>query len=179
MNDQRAGSGWYTDPTGTNELRYFDGQWTDRVAARGNVFTQPLPVVSSAAWPADASTAATRRKRPTKLWALTAAGAVAATVVVILATRPNHSGASFCGDYAALGDATASAMTGGDMSDVQKLAGMFHKLAGEAPTAARTDLTLLANDMSALERTGSPSMSDEATQAAADRVDAVAQAQCY
>lgn len=35
MNELREGAGWYADPAGTNELRYFDGHWTDQVATRG------------------------------------------------------------------------------------------------------------------------------------------------
>lgn len=80
MNELRAGTGWYADPTGSHELRYFDGHWADRVATGGVVSTQPLPVASpvtsSAAWPAAVPDPFTGRKRPTKLWALTAADRV-------------------------------------------------------------------------------------------------------
>jgi hypothetical protein len=178
MYEQREGVGWYADPAGTQELRYFDGHWTDQVAARGVVSTQPL-LLASPASAADDTAALTGGKRPTKLWALTAAGAAAITAVIVLAVRPSHSGASFCADYAALGGVTASAsLNDGGIATVRKLAGMFQTLAGEAPAAAKADLTLLANDMSALERTGIPAVSDEDAQAAADRVDAVAQRPC-
>ncbi|HLI15639.1 MAG TPA: DUF2510 domain-containing protein [Acidimicrobiales bacterium] len=35
--------GWYPDPSGRHELRYFDGRvWSDQVADRGAVATDPL-----------------------------------------------------------------------------------------------------------------------------------------
>jgi hypothetical protein len=35
MTQPNAPSGWYPDPTGRHELRYFDGQWTVHVSSRG------------------------------------------------------------------------------------------------------------------------------------------------
>jgi hypothetical protein len=178
MNEQHAGAGWYADPAGRHEWRYFDGHWTDQVVTRGVGSTQALPVASTgspAAWPADG---APGRKRA-KLWALTAAGAAAATVAVVLAVHPSQGGSSFCADYAAVGAITTNAsLADGGVATVRKLADSFQKLAVEAPATAKADLNLLANDMSTLGRTGTPSISDEAAQAAADRVDAVAQDTC-
>lgn len=184
MNEQRAGAGSYADPAGMHEWRYFDGQWTDQVVTRGVPSPQVLPVASTAgspaAWPTGVPPAPTGRKG-TKLWALVAAGAAAAAVVVVLAGRPGQGGSSsFCSDYATLGGITANAsLADGGVATVGKLADRFQRLAGEAPAAAKPDLTLLANDMITLAGTGIPSISDEDAQAAADRVDALAQGQCH
>ena len=43
MNESGAIANWYPDPTGRNELRYWDGQtWTDHVATRGQQGTDSL-----------------------------------------------------------------------------------------------------------------------------------------
>lgn len=34
--------GWYPDPSGTHELRYYSATWTDQVSDRGAVTTSPL-----------------------------------------------------------------------------------------------------------------------------------------
>ena len=41
--EQRPSRGWYPDPTGSHELRYFDGyRWLADVANRGEMSTSPL-----------------------------------------------------------------------------------------------------------------------------------------
>ena len=43
MNDSGAAPNWYPDPTGHNELRYWDGQgWTEHISNRGQQGTDPL-----------------------------------------------------------------------------------------------------------------------------------------
>lgn len=104
MNEQRTGAGWYSDPTGMNELRYFDGQWTDQVSTRGVASRQPLPVTSPAGWSAGAPDALTSHKR--RRWIVAAAAALAVAVVAIgvavLSGGADSSGggnvASFCRD---------------------------------------------------------------------------------
>src|ERR1700722_6410245 len=44
-----SGAGWYPDPTGVNQLRYFDTQWTDHVSDGGVASTSPL--ATQASWP--------------------------------------------------------------------------------------------------------------------------------
>ncbi len=180
MNELRESVGWYADPAGTYELRYFDGQWTDQVATGGVVSRHQLASAAPVAAPVDVPVAARRVRNRTKRAAVIAGVAAAGvTVAVVLALRPSHGGSSFCADYAALGNATTNARLGeASSTDVNRIVGLLHKLAGEAPTAAKADLTLLANDMSTLAHTGSGPLDDDATQGLADRIDAVAQRQC-
>ncbi|MDT4958801.1 MAG: hypothetical protein QOD31_2600, partial [Pseudonocardiales bacterium] len=81
--------------------------------------------------------------------------------------------------YAAIGGITASAsLADGDLATASTLVDRFQKLAAEAPAAAKADMALLANDLTSLMSTGTPTLSDQDAQAAADRVDAVAEVRC-
>src|SRR5690348_14045595 len=42
MTQPNAPAGWYRDPTGRHELRYFSGQWTQHVSTRGVTSIDPL-----------------------------------------------------------------------------------------------------------------------------------------
>lgn len=53
MRQQHTPTGWYPDPTGRHETRYFNGQWTEHVCTCGVNSTDPLP-----AWPAQPGSAA-------------------------------------------------------------------------------------------------------------------------
>ena len=44
MVDQQQPAGWYPDPTGRFEVRWFDGRWTDQVATAGLPGTDPTPM---------------------------------------------------------------------------------------------------------------------------------------
>ncbi|HVF53464.1 MAG TPA: phospholipid scramblase-related protein [Actinomycetota bacterium] len=47
MTQSNVGPGWYPDPTGGFELRYWDGAgWTDHVSSGGQNWTSPMPGVS-------------------------------------------------------------------------------------------------------------------------------------
>ena len=44
LRDQTAGAGWYPDPLGRLDFRYYDGtDWTSAASANGKVVTDPLP----------------------------------------------------------------------------------------------------------------------------------------
>ena len=72
--------GWYTDPVGVHELRYFDGQtWTEHVSVGGRVGRAPLTTGApgAAAWTEHAATGGLRpgawlpQIPRFKMWALT------------------------------------------------------------------------------------------------------------
>ena len=44
VDGQAGGTGWYRDPSGVHQFRYFDAIWTDQVSDAGVVRTSPLPV---------------------------------------------------------------------------------------------------------------------------------------
>jgi hypothetical protein len=43
------GGAWHADPSGSHELRYYDGQWTDHVSDNGVVSSSPLTPPTQAA----------------------------------------------------------------------------------------------------------------------------------
>ena len=91
-------AGWYRDPSGKYEWRYFDGEWTDDVANEGDdaTYTDPVPRQRQSSTPPvqPAKSSATALKRfvfwrgwrrrvgRLPLWAWTAIGLVVLTAVV-------------------------------------------------------------------------------------------------
>jgi Protein of unknown function (DUF2510) len=67
--------GWYGDPSGRHQLRYFSGQWTDHVSDNGVVSTSPLVIPG----PTTGSTGQSRRSRNKIIW--TVVGIVGVVVV--------------------------------------------------------------------------------------------------
>lgn len=93
-------AGWYTDPSGQFDLRYFDGRWTEHVANDGDdqTYVDPVPAARPT-WPdrpaprapVDVDTAArasTKKRRFLKLPLWVWAG-VAIIVVVAIAVNPS------------------------------------------------------------------------------------------
>ena len=114
-----------------------------------------------------------------KAIAFTAAIAAAATTAGIVYFTGGHDDtATFCRDYQSLSSVTSDGLGVSSMSVARSMPDRFRKLAAEGPVTARADLLLLATDMSTLVRTGTGSISDDDAQAAADRVDAVAEKTC-
>ncbi len=179
MTTQQVRSGWYRDPVGRSELRYFDGQWTDQVCNAGVVSREHVPTdLSTSSTTASNSDAGSRRRAK---WVL-AIGAGAAGLVATLAITLHAGGSSdgsFCAHYAQLG----SLMNSNDLglvgpADLQRVDSLLHKLAAEAPAAAKADLTRVADYVDSALVSGSSFDEDAAAQAAGDRVDVVAQRQC-
>jgi uncharacterized integral membrane protein len=65
MTQHNAPAGWYPDPTGRHESRYFDGQWTQHVSTRGVRSTDPSTARTRPSAPADLQNppSASRRRR--------------------------------------------------------------------------------------------------------------------
>ena len=63
--DVTAAAGWFDDPTGAHEMRYWDGdEWTDHVADGGVSFRSPSRGAPTAAVPAPAIGTPLPRSRP-------------------------------------------------------------------------------------------------------------------
>src|SRR6187402_2542067 len=61
MSDTGAPQGWYDDPTGRYQQRYFDGSaWTEHVATRGSAGVDPI----SGGSPVESATPVTESQRP-------------------------------------------------------------------------------------------------------------------
>jgi hypothetical protein len=187
MNELRAGAGWYADPAGTHELRYFDGRWTDQVATAGVVSTQPHPVASPAAWPADVPAAppgdaaqSQARLKKFRLMALVLAIATAAVVTVVVATSSGSSSnpSAFCKDYAYLGAATSGNSGPLGDSDITTVTHIFQKLAGESPRAIGADTALVSHFVTATVNGDNDGVQTPDVSAAESRIDAYAQSHC-
>src|SRR5690348_4504338 len=101
MVDTHDPAGWYPDPTGNHELRYWDGYaWLDNVSDQGTTSTDPLggkpmptPSQLSSQPPADQAPPPQPKKSKTPI--IIAAVAVAVVIVVavvVLVTRGGDDG---------------------------------------------------------------------------------------
>src|SRR5450631_2102223 len=72
-------AGWYSDPTGRSDQRYWDGNaWTDHVSRAGVQGSDPFSATSTQ--PVTRPAVATQRKKPKWPWVL---GGILATFLVI------------------------------------------------------------------------------------------------
>ena len=78
MVQQPPPAGWYPDPTGRFEVRWFDGRWTERVSTRGRPGTDPMaaPVLTPVSKAGPSST--------TRWLLIGGAAALVAVVAVII-----------------------------------------------------------------------------------------------
>lgn len=101
--------GWYSDPTGMHQLRYFDGRWTDHVSNNGVHSVSPMPPAPSfvPAAPIN-SPAPNRRNRRKVAWTVAGVAAVGVVVIVVSVAATSSSGSgktggsnlsSFCDDF--------------------------------------------------------------------------------
>lgn len=127
--------GWYPDPTGRHELRYFEGHWTQHVCSRG-------------------VTSVSTTKRSSKFKLAVACGALAAAVGITLAVTSTGGSSArhgFCADVAALGQLYPSKLSSADLKNASKLsdiASRFDSLAAEAQSPqTAADLRYVANWM--------------------------------
>jgi hypothetical protein len=160
--------GWYGDPTGQHELRYFDGQWSDRVSDNGVVATSPIAAATSAA-------KATPRLSRGKLIVVAGVFAVGTAVAVFGVSVGGGSGTNvqaFCRDY------QTGSLKNVDYTDLAQTATYLSKLAAEAPAAARSDLRLLASDVTAISNGNLASVDTAAADAAGTRIDQIAESTC-
>jgi len=94
-------TGWYPDPTGRFEVRWFDGRWTDQVGTAGRTGTDPAPMTRSG------PSASTR-------WLLIGGAAALVAVVAVII------GVSSGGSTGSSDDPAASTdLTGNFCSDAQ------------------------------------------------------------
>ncbi len=101
-----SAAGWYADPQGRHEQRYWDGNgWTDHVSDAGTAGTDPVaapPQATTTTYPAASATAAPPAAAPVgfttparsggpngKVLALAAAAVVVVLVVVVLVMKNN------------------------------------------------------------------------------------------
>jgi hypothetical protein len=84
---QRAG--WYPDPTGRSELRWFDGRWTEHVSTGGRPGIDPLPSAAPAPAPAGGPRPARRAG-----WVALGIAALVAVVAVIIGVSAGSGGDS-------------------------------------------------------------------------------------
>jgi len=103
--------------------------------------------------------------------------AVAATAGVVFAIAGNNgnSAASFCTDYSSMMSISIKA---NDLAAVKRGADLAEKLAAEAPTSAKSDLTLISQDLQQVLNGNADSVDGAAYVAAATHVDNIASAQC-
>jgi hypothetical protein len=153
MTQQHTPAGWYPDPTGRYESRYFDGQWTEHVATRGVNSIDPVRASSapSASTPYGPlaqsgpgmpppyvqSAPGTGKGSPRFKLAI-AGGVVAVAVGITLAvalTGGGSGGHGFCADVTALGNEYPSKLSAADLKNGSKLshiASQFDRLAAES-----------------------------------------------
>src|SRR3954451_917353 len=99
MNAQQIRTGWYSDPAGMHELRFFDDRWTERVADAGIETYHYYPT------PPEAPAANSRRRW---LVATGVVGLAAVAATVLVRAHSESDGSSFCSDYAKLAKVYAS-----------------------------------------------------------------------
>jgi hypothetical protein len=130
MSQQNTPAGWYPDPTGRNELRYFNAHWTEQVATRGVTAIDPLP----------APTLARTGRGSSRVKLAVAGGVIALAVGITLAVTLSGGGSGghgFCNDVAALGSDYPSKLSAADLKNGAKLseiASRFDALAAESPS---------------------------------------------
>ncbi len=131
-------------------------------------------------WQPEQQAAATAAKRASKKIIAIAAGlaAAAAATTIFMVTRSGDDAGSFCHDYQSLASVTGNSGLVDPTGTARSVPARLRILAGEAPHAAAADLRMLATDLDTLLRTGSGSVDDDTAQAAADRVDAIAERTC-
>jgi hypothetical protein len=169
IDEENSSPGWYPDPSGRHELRFFDGQWTQHVCTRGTTSIDPLAdspaapvgtVVSPAPDPARPSTPGPmpdgpnggrmRNLSPRSKLAI-GAGVIAVAVGTTLAITltGGSDGHSFCADVATLGQENPSQLSAADLKNVSKLsriAGQFDAMAAETSSPGNaTDLRYVAS----------------------------------
>lgn len=126
MTQTNAPVGWFPDPTGRYESRYFDGQWTQHVSTHGvNSVDPPFYLPSTAG-----------RKRSPKVIGAIAGGAivVAVGITLVVTLSGGSSEHGFCADAIALNNEYPSAGSISDMSQISHAAGEFDALAAESPS---------------------------------------------
>jgi hypothetical protein len=124
MTNHAARPGWYPDPTGTNESRYFDDRWTDFVSNQGIQSVSPMPSSPQAAIAAAGPISPigsqhsytpgmprpARRNNTKAVWIIVAGAATAGLAVIAVSAASASSGgssssgggsvSSFCRDFA-------------------------------------------------------------------------------
>jgi len=88
VSEQPPPVGWYPDPTGRFEVRWFDGRWTDQVATRGQPGTDPMPT------PVLTPTSKVGPSSTTRWLLIGGAAALVAVVAVIIGVSGGGSGDS-------------------------------------------------------------------------------------
>jgi hypothetical protein len=168
-----APAGWYPDPTGRHESRYFDGQWTQHVSSRGVNSIDPLPAApvpanspigapgyvpygpaaqSGPSTPPYLQSAPSTRRRSPKLKLAIAGGVVAVAVGIALGVSLSggSGGHGFCADLRALNARyPSSAVVASDVehnpAELSSIASQFDTLAAESPSPQdAADLRYLA-----------------------------------
>jgi hypothetical protein len=208
MTQPNAPAGWYPDPTGRHESRYFNGQWTQHVSTRGVTSIDPLGASPASAanmsfstspgtpyvpavpnWPsapqADLHTApgATQRSPMFKLAIAGGVAAVAAgvTIAVALSGGGGSGGHGYCADAISLNEEYPSAAAITDISQISQAASKFDALAAESPSPQdAADLRYLARFMrNLLSGNNAAVLAGQAkAAAAAERFDAYASREC-
>lgn len=155
MTQQHAPAGWYPDPTGQHEYRYFDGQWTQYVSTRGVNSIDPLAASPApvAGRPRDLQGARSGSERSPRFRLAIAGGAVVAAAIVGITLAVTLSGGSsghgFCTDAAAVNKDHLSSLSGVDtqnLSLLSRAASQFDTLAAESPSPQdAADLRYVAN----------------------------------
>lgn len=142
MTQPDAPAGWYPDPSGRHESRYFNGQWTEQVSTRGVNSIDPL----TAPPPPYVQDAQSAGRRSPKVKLAIAGGVVAVAVGITLAVTlsgGSSGGHGFCPDaislnkqYAYMHNPSAATIdqAAKNLSQFAAIAGQFDSLAGESPS---------------------------------------------
>jgi hypothetical protein len=197
--------GWYPDPTGRHESRYFNGQWSQYVSTRGVNSVDPLtaspfpaagaPVntlVSAPYLPAAPGgpmmspylpSGPTTNQRSPKVKLAIAGGVVVVAVGIALAVSlsgGSNGGHGFCADAIALNREYPSATSIKNASQIPHAASEFDTLATESPSSEdAADLRLMARWLRNVINGDDAAVNDQAqAEAAATRFDAYATKQC-
>lgn len=163
MTQQLTPAGWYPDPTGRHESRYFNGQWTQHVSSRGVNSIDPLPATPAPAvstsfgapaytpyvpaaqsgpnTPPYLQSAPNTRQRSPKIKLAIAGGAVVVaagiTLAILLSSGGSGSngGHGFCTDAARFGKDIGPARSATEAaSEASHLASQSDVLAAESPS---------------------------------------------
>lgn len=182
MTQPNPPAGWYPDPSGRHERRYFDGQWTQHVSTRGVNSVDPwtAPPVAMGYSPGAPSTGRRSAKTTFAVAGAVVALAVGITLAVTLSGGGSNGGHGFCADARALRAEFPSSASITNKSQLAHAAAEFDTLAAESPSPQdAADLRYLARWVRSFVDGKNPTLAGQAqANAVAKRFDTYASKQC-
>ena len=171
--NQSSRSGWFPDPSGAHQFRYFDVAWTDQVSDNGIAMTSPLvpPPRQEGAFPQYVAppqpvvSFGSPGPRSKRKWIIGTAAVLALIVVVSIIAAAHDSKSNggrsvsisrYCSDLNAKFDNLSVpgtllyASTGGPIGDTALLARVHAAISNVTTLAAEAPAARLTTDMTAI-----------------------------